>query len=230
MLNKIRKLRGKKGFTLVELIVVIAIIAILTAVIVPLVGRYSAQATYTTLQQAAKNIHNSETNVISDVTMMGTIYENRVIIGKRSSGKLTVEVWSTESTPAKLASCDAANAGTKESKGTDDDKKVTEKVFEALADALPNDCNFASLVGTNSVKGTIYTTATTSFAAADIKGFNAETSITNDTNFNEAFMIKAKLGSVDKDTKVGVAGAFIPPISTTTTAAPNPNPNPNPNS
>lgn len=226
MLNKIRKLREKKGFTLVELIVVIAIIAILTAVIVPLVGRYSAQATYTTLQQAAKNIHTSETNVISDVTMMGTIYEKRVIIGKRSSGKLIVEVWSTKDTPAKLlASCKEANKGTviDKDEGTDDDKKVTEKVFEALADALPNDCNFASLVGTNSVKGTIYTTATTSFAADDIKGFNAETSITNDTNFNDAFMIKAKLGSVAKDTKVGVAGAFIPPISTTTTAAPNPN-------
>ncbi len=212
------------------MIVVIAIIAILTAVIVPLVGRYSAQATYTTLQQAAKNIHNSETNVISDVTMMGTIYEKRVIIGKRSSGKLTVEVWNLEETPKKLASYSPEDAKQDEEdekankpKKRNDDEKVAKKVFEALADALPNDCNFASLVGTNSVKGTIYTTATTSFAAADIKGFNAETSITNDTNFNEAFMIKAKLGSVDKDTKVGVAGAFIPPISTTTTAAPNPN-------
>ncbi len=49
MLNKIRKLRAKKGFTLVELIVVIAIIAILTAVLVPLVGNYVQQAAYTTL-------------------------------------------------------------------------------------------------------------------------------------------------------------------------------------
>ena len=50
MLNKIRKLREKKGFTLVELIVVIAIIAILTAVLVPLIGNWTQQAAYTTLQ------------------------------------------------------------------------------------------------------------------------------------------------------------------------------------
>lgn len=210
MLNRIRKMREKKGFTLVELIVVIAIIAILTAVIVPLVGRYSAQATYTTLQDTAKTIQTSTINVISDVTMMGKIYEDKVIIGKKdATNGLVIEIYDKSATPKKLAEGKSAGAS-KTSDGTDEDKDVAEKVYNALADALTGNCNFAELVGTNTVEGTVYTTASTAFAAADIKGFSASTSVEKDPDFNEAYKVKAAIGSVAAGTQIGVAGSFIP--------------------
>ena len=92
MLNKLMKLKNKKGFTLVELIVVIAIIAILTAIIVPLVGRYSAQARYTTLNDAATTVSNSINNGLSDANQIGVINDNVITGTKTDAGILTVTV------------------------------------------------------------------------------------------------------------------------------------------
>lgn len=137
MLNKLRKLREKKGFTLVELIVVIAIIAILTAVIVPLVGRYSAQATYTTLQDAAKTISNNTNTVISDVTMMGSVISSVTISGSKTAGTLTISDV-TGTTPADFKT----------------------KLVSSLQDAVPNGARFQVEISTNTVAGVIYATAT----------------------------------------------------------------------
>lgn len=140
MLNKLRKLREKKGFTLVELIVVIAIIAILTAVIVPLVGRYSAQATYTTLQDAAKTISNNTNTVISDVTMMGSVINNVSVTGSKSGGTLTI--------------ADVAGGNT-----TPQDFK--DKLQNSLQDALPDGAVFVVNITTNTVGGVRYSTTET---------------------------------------------------------------------
>lgn len=154
MLNKIRKLREKKGFTLVELIVVIAIIAILTAVIVPLVGRYSAQATYTTLQDAAKTISNSTNTVISDVTMMGSVISNVTINGTKTNGTLTCS-YATGTIPADLKT----------------------KLEASLQDAVPNGANFVITISSNTVSGVTYATASNltitdlSGAASPVIGF-----------------------------------------------------------
>lgn len=137
MLNKLRKLREKKGFTLVELIVVIAIIAILTAVIVPLVGRYSAQATYTTLQDAAKTISNNTNTVISDVTMMGSVINNVSVTGTKSGGTLTIADVSPGTTP----------------------QDFKDKLQNSLQDALPDGAAFVVNITTNTVGGVRYTTS-----------------------------------------------------------------------
>lgn len=153
MLNKIRKLREKKGFTLVELIVVIAIIAILTAVIVPLVGRYSAQATYTTLQQAAKTVSNNTNTVISDVTMMGSVISSVTIEGSKSGGTLSITD-SVGTTPADFKT----------------------KLKTSLQDAVPDGAHFFITISTNTVSGVIYATAsgftlTASTTATPVAGF-----------------------------------------------------------
>lgn len=164
MLNKLRKLREKKGFTLVELIVVIAIIAILTAVIVPLVGRYSAQATYTTLQDAAKTVSNNTNTVISDVTMMGSVMSNLIVTGTKSGNTLTIHV------------TDAA--------GTDLDTNHSDfrtKLTTSLQDAVPNGANFRVEISTNTVAGVVYSTQV---ALANLNG-----TVVRNTGFTDAFEI-----------------------------------------
>lgn len=69
MIAFIQKLKNKKGFTLVELIVVIAIIAILTAVLIPVIGNYTADANKAADEQTKKEI---ETSVGIELSEMGT--------------------------------------------------------------------------------------------------------------------------------------------------------------
>ena len=95
MLNKLRKLKEKKGFTLVELIVVIAIIAILTAVLVPLIGNWTQQAAYTTLQDGAQTISNTVNEAISKVMMGGAPSNTTVITGTKATGATTLTVTTT---------------------------------------------------------------------------------------------------------------------------------------
>ena len=162
MLNKIRKLKEKKGFTLVELIVVIAIIAILTAVIVPLVGRYSAQATYTTLQDAAKTISNNTNTVISDVTMMGSVMSGNIFQGEKSGSSISfTDVVGTL---------------------TDDFK---DKLEASLKDAIPDGAKFVVEVSTNTVAGVIYTRTST---VALYSGTTVATA-TKNSNFTDAYEI-----------------------------------------
>ena len=73
MIARIQKLKNKKGFTLVELIVVIAIIAILTAVLIPVIGNYTATAAQTAVQQAAGEVKTSVSTVLSSAATKGVI-------------------------------------------------------------------------------------------------------------------------------------------------------------
>ncbi|MBD5116224.1 MAG: prepilin-type N-terminal cleavage/methylation domain-containing protein [Ruminococcaceae bacterium] len=163
MLNKIRKLKEKKGFTLVELIVVIAIIAILTAVIVPLVGRYSAQATYTTLQDAAKTVSNNTNTVISDVTMMGSVMSNLNVTGSKSGNSLTIHV------------LDASDNNVDADHGD-----FITKLTNSLQDAVPNGATFRVEISTNTVAGVAYTTTA---------GVDLTTAATPVSGFTEAYQI-----------------------------------------
>ncbi len=194
MLNKIRKLREKKGFTLVELIVVIAIIAILTAVIVPLVGRYSAQATYATLQDTAKSISNTMNNVISEVTMMGKTFSTSPVTGKKTNGELTVTVNSK-----------TGKEGDTISSTTDDDTKVAIKLAEALNSTLRDNCQFTIEIGNNTVKGVIYVNDTTSSLPAKSTDVTGNVIITKLKSYENAY----KLGSASTGVDIGVDGSYV---------------------
>ncbi|MDE6724803.1 MAG: prepilin-type N-terminal cleavage/methylation domain-containing protein [Ruminiclostridium sp.] len=173
MLNKLRKLQNKKGFTLVELIVVIAIIAILTAVIVPLVGRYSAQATYTTLQDGAKTVANSVDNVLSDVTKMGSVPNIFALSGVKSSGSLTVTLY-------EKGADGKAKAITSPS---DLQGKIQTGAQDALESAIPDGATFFCLVKANTISATIYSTD----SGNQVNSEPDLTKITKDDAFEEAY-------------------------------------------
>ena len=161
MLNKLRKLQNKKGFTLVELIVVIAIIAILTAVIIPLVGRYSAQATYTTLQDAATNVSSSANIAIGDATQMGSVTQATYLVGKKDSTGLTVTSSVKDGGTAISATATASTAATPAggiSSVTNIDKKICTILADELFATLPANCAFYVAVKGNAVTGVVYTT------------------------------------------------------------------------
>ncbi len=199
MLNKIRKLKNKKGFTLVELIVVIAIIAILTAVIVPLVGRYSAQATYTTLQDAAQTVSNSANTSLSSATMMGSVCPIETFTGSKTGGSLKVDstggtagtATATASTPATPAAGWATGDGV--------EKRACGILADALFATLPEGASFYITVSGNTVTGVIYS-ADSSLTAASL----SSTTFERDTAFEKAYRDPASKKAV------GISGKYVP--------------------
>ena len=189
MIKMIQKLKNKKGFTLVELIVVIAIIAILTAVIVPLIARYSAQARYTTLMDAAQTISNSANNAMSDANQQGVVTVTN-FSGSKTGNTLTIK-----------SSADTTGITTgKESDGSyskDANKRAEQKLWEALSTTLPDGCNFYVQVKSSAVEGVIYTTE---------QGLtvSASTTIVKLTDFDNAYATAATNGKA-----IGVSGCFL---------------------
>lgn len=136
MINKIQKLKNKKGFTLVELIVVIAIIAVLTAVIVPLIGQYSAQAAYTALQDNAKTISDDINTCLSDYTAKGNPAACTRIRGiKQNGGDLQVGF-------------EGATAA--------EEAALRVKIKDSLNATLPGFCCFTADIKAGAVEGVIY--------------------------------------------------------------------------
>lgn len=183
MLNKIRKLREKKGFTLVELIVVIAIIAILTAVLVPLIGNWTQQAAYTTLQDGAQTISNTVNEAISKVMMGGAPSNTTVITGTKATGATTLTVTTT---PAAVS-------------GDTNDKIATE-VKNMLESTLPANSCFYAVIDKGAVKGIIYSNATSDLGAASGGAWSSSTAITQLKSFDNAY----QAGTL----AVGVSGDF----------------------
>ena len=187
MLNKIRKLREKKGFTLVELIVVIAIIAILTAVLVPLIGNWTQQAAYTTLQDGAQTISNSVNNAISKVMMGGAPLTMKAITGSKSGTSLTVTVYSDESCAD-------------DKKMTDDNStKVGNEVVAMLGATMSDNSAFVAIVNNGAVTGVIYVTNSTTPPSAPADD-DIATTITAVSGFDNAYTMSTN--------PVGVSGKF----------------------
>lgn len=91
MIKFVQKLKNKKGFTLVELIVVIAIIAILTAVLIPVIGNYTAQAAQTAADQGAAEVKSSLSAVLADGVTAGELYPSGTItVTHPAGGAVTV--------------------------------------------------------------------------------------------------------------------------------------------
>lgn len=156
MLNKLRKLQNKKGFTLVELIVVIAIIAILTAVIVPLVSRYTTQATYTSLQSAASSVESQVNAGINSYAMTGKVFPNKWILGVANTDgtptSITVDGTAYTYTPATGKVEDASGAD----KTGDAIGKLVSNIAIGLSTKFPSGAVFGVSVQNGGVVGVVY--------------------------------------------------------------------------
>lgn len=198
MLNKIRKLQNKKGFTLVELIVVIAIIAILTAVIVPLVSRYTTQATYTSLQAGADSIQSQANAAIAAYSMTGKVFSGKLITGLANSDGTPKDIY-VDGTKIKgkdtafdgdYAVMPLAGASTEL---TDDAYiKMRNSIIEGLKEKLAGDAFFVVAVENGGVTGVIYSpegeaaigNGTATLSA--ITGYDDAYQVTTNDNANHA--------------------------------------------
>ena len=172
MLNKLRKLREKKGFTLVELIVVIAIIAILTAVLVPLIGNWTQQAAYTTLQDAAQTVSNTVNEAISKVVAGGAPLASTItsITGTKSAAGANQLNITVGTATAKADDAKAAN---------NIPQNVALEIAKMLDATMPNQCAFTATISNGAVSGVVYTTSSSTAPGT--------TGITKNDNFNEAY-------------------------------------------
>lgn len=195
MNSVICNLKRKKGFTLVELIVVIAIITILTAVIVPMVARYSAQAQYTTLQDAARVISDSANNALADGNQVSAI-SITLIEGERRNGELEVTFWynSTEKASATISNGGVAEVA---SGGSAGENRAAERLCDALAVTIPDNCAFLVSVNNSAVSGVIYTTESSDVSS--ITGITIEPA----EGFTDAYRDS-------NGTALGVSGLYIP--------------------
>lgn len=190
MLNKLRKLREKKGFTLVELIVVIAIIAILTAVLVPLIGNWSAQARYTTLQDGAKTISNTVNIALSSSTLKGAT-SCKGLHGTKTGGTLTITMVGSDGKDI------AAPTGV--------DKDIAEETKDSLEATLDNGSTFHVLISNNTVQGVIYSNN----KDVDVSNIADKTNIKPATgDYTEAYAYKKTEGKSEQ--AVGVSGSYVP--------------------
>lgn len=199
MLNKLMKLKNKKGFTLVELIVVIAIIAILTAIIVPLVGRYSAQARYTTLNDAASTISSSANTALSDANQIAALTKGH-FTGSKTGSTLTVVF-----TPDGTGTATTVNSEATATTASNDTaaQRATKRLYSALVNALPaGDSTFYVDVTSASVKGVVYSTDVSSHDVS--KNAPATTDFGTAEGFDNAYEFKAD------HVAVGLSGEYIP--------------------
>lgn len=135
MINKIQRLKNKKGFTLVELIVVIGIVAVLTAVIVPLIGRYSTQAAYTALQDAAKTISNNMNTCMATYSSKGNPVSCMVIRGEKNGSDFKVGF---------------------EGATTTEEVGLRDEIKKSLNAALPANCAFTCEIKDGAVEAVVY--------------------------------------------------------------------------
>lgn len=203
MIKMIQKLKNKKGFTLVELIVVIAIIAILTAVIVPLVSRYSAQARYTTMLDTAGTISSTANTAMGDANAKNVVTAT-YIWGEKSGSTFTVNVGGSKVDKAPSSYSDMGN------------ERAAQKLWESLSSTMEDGSSFVIKVTSAAVDGVIYSNS------KDVKAWSVA-KIKVDKGFDNAYLNDA----TGKEVAIGVSGCYevegtvaLPTGFTAPTAAP----------
>ncbi len=204
MLNRLQRMKNKKGFTLVELIVVIAIIAILTAVIVPLVGRYSAQATYSTLQSAAKTISDNANTAAQDAVLSGAVLTLVEVVGTKSGGSLELSAGGKTATATLTTSALEHDAGG-DLNSIDVDTRMLVLLADSLVNTLPNGCSFYVTMNKNAVLGVVYSPDNNVILTGDDTGEKYSTAdFQKVVGFEEAYEWSSNAIAV------GLSGKFIP--------------------
>lgn len=188
MMNKIRKLREKKGFTLVELIVVIAIIAILTAVLVPLINNWTQQAAYTTLNDGAQTVSNSVNESISKIVAGGAPLGSTVkaITGVKASegeNQLVIKVGDKTSTAAGTTGVVAAG-GSGTPIGTTTEDKIAKEIANMLDATMPGNSAFTATIVNGAVTGVVYTTSSSTAPTYGATDGKVTLTITKVPNFD----------------------------------------------
>jgi len=110
LVERIQKLKAKKGFTLVELIVVIAILAVLAAILVPTMLGWVKDSRITGADSTADQIKNAYNSVITKLDVKGNNLKKKdgYYSGSKVKGKITLGIENTDfaGTPAAAVSTD----------------------------------------------------------------------------------------------------------------------------
>lgn len=98
LVERIQKLKAKKGFTLVELIVVIAILAVLMAILVPTMIGWVKDSRITAADSSADQIKNAYNSVITKLDVKGNdlTLKDGYYRGSKEKGKITLGIKNTE--------------------------------------------------------------------------------------------------------------------------------------
>lgn len=108
MLSKMRKMRDKKGFTLIELMIVIAIIAILAAIAVPQFMSYRMRAYNSGAKAIAHNLKADEGNLNSELGVYGHTEAAAAVLSAADAGQAAAD---TNTVPALRIAATATVAG-----------------------------------------------------------------------------------------------------------------------